>query len=108
MLIHIEVALFKLLVWPHEVEPWFHSWYRGRVETLDAKYTIPHICVTQLIPCNTDLIIVIREYVSTQRGRSSCHHWTGPSLPRLRESGYFHQEGMSVFVLFKSHQGQSQ
>ncbi len=31
------VALFELLVWPHEVEPWFHSWYRGRVETLDAK-----------------------------------------------------------------------
>ncbi len=23
-----------LLVWPHEVEPWFHSWYRGRAETL--------------------------------------------------------------------------
>ncbi len=32
------VALFELLVWPHEVEPWFHSWYRGGVETLDAKY----------------------------------------------------------------------
>ncbi len=26
------------LVWPHEVEPWFHSWYRGRVETLDANH----------------------------------------------------------------------
>ena len=23
-----------LIVWPHEVELWFHSWYRGRVETL--------------------------------------------------------------------------
>ncbi len=34
------VALFELLVWPHEVEPWFHSWYRGRVETLDAKYNL--------------------------------------------------------------------
>ena len=34
-------ALFELLVWPHEVvEPWFHIWYRGRVETLDAKYNI--------------------------------------------------------------------
>ncbi len=30
----------ELLVWPHEVEPWFHSWYRGRVETLDAKYNL--------------------------------------------------------------------
>ncbi len=20
--------------------PWFHSWYRGRVETLDAKYWV--------------------------------------------------------------------
>ena len=29
-----------LLVCPHEVEPWFHYWYRGRVETLDAKYTL--------------------------------------------------------------------
>ncbi len=28
------------IVWPHEVEPWFHSWYRGRVETLDAKYNL--------------------------------------------------------------------
>ncbi len=35
---HIQVALVELLVCPHEVEPWFHSWYRGRVETLDAKY----------------------------------------------------------------------
>ncbi len=30
------IALYELLVWPHEVEPWF-SWYRGRVETLDAN-----------------------------------------------------------------------
>ncbi len=37
-MLNIKVALFELLVWPHEVEPWFHSWYRGRVETLDAKY----------------------------------------------------------------------
>ncbi len=29
-----------LLVEPHEVEPWSHSWYRGRVETLDAKYNL--------------------------------------------------------------------
>ncbi len=34
------VALFEMLVWAHEVEPWFHSWYRGRVETLDAKYNL--------------------------------------------------------------------
>ncbi len=26
-------------MWPHEEEPWFHSWYRGRVETLDANST---------------------------------------------------------------------
>ncbi len=36
-LINVVVDLFELLVWPHEVEPWFHSWYRGRVETLDAN-----------------------------------------------------------------------
>ncbi len=34
----MEVLIIELLVCPHEVEPWFHSWYRGRVETLDAKY----------------------------------------------------------------------
>ncbi len=34
------IPLFELLVWPHEVETWFHSWYRGRVETLDAKYNL--------------------------------------------------------------------
>ncbi len=37
-MLKIMIALFELLVWPHEVEPWFHSLYRGRVETLDAKY----------------------------------------------------------------------
>ncbi len=32
------LALFELLVWPHEVEPLLvYSWYRGRVETLDAN-----------------------------------------------------------------------
>ncbi len=25
-----KVALFELIVWPHEVDPWFHSLYRGR------------------------------------------------------------------------------
>ncbi len=34
------VVLFELLGWSHEVDPWFHSWYRGRVETLDAKYNL--------------------------------------------------------------------
>ncbi len=33
-----KVALFGLLV-----EPWFHSWCRGRVETLDAKYNLAYI-----------------------------------------------------------------
>ena len=36
--IYLIFKVFELLVWPHEVEPWFHSWHRGRVETLDAKY----------------------------------------------------------------------
>ena len=27
-------------MWPYEVEPWFHSWYRGMIETLDAKYNL--------------------------------------------------------------------
>ncbi len=35
--VSIRSALFELLVWPHKVEPWFHSWCRGRVETLDAN-----------------------------------------------------------------------
>ncbi len=29
------VSLYTSSLNPHEVEPWFHSWYR---ETLDAKY----------------------------------------------------------------------
>ncbi len=36
-------SLFEQLVWPHEVDPWFHSWYRGRVESLDAKYNLAYI-----------------------------------------------------------------
>ncbi len=36
-----KVGLIEIwLVCPHEVEPWSHSWYRGRVETLDAKYNL--------------------------------------------------------------------
>ncbi len=27
-------------MWPHGEELWSHSWYRGRVETLDAKYNL--------------------------------------------------------------------
>ncbi len=33
-------------MWPHGVESWFRSWYRGRVETLDAKYNLAHIIST--------------------------------------------------------------
>ncbi len=36
-----------LLVWPHEVESLFHSWYRGRVETLEAKYNLSLDCHTK-------------------------------------------------------------
>ncbi len=35
--------IFSFKVWPHEMEPWFQSWYRGRVETLDAKYNLANI-----------------------------------------------------------------
>ncbi len=35
-----ESRLFELLVWPHEVEPWLHYWYRSKVGTLDAKYNL--------------------------------------------------------------------
>ena len=34
---NIPIALFLVIVWPHEMELWFRSWYRGRVETLDYK-----------------------------------------------------------------------
>ncbi len=44
-MLNIKVALFDLLVWPHEVEPWFYSWYRGRVETLDAKVALFELLV---------------------------------------------------------------
>ncbi len=37
----IVISLFEL---PHEVEPWFHSWYRSMVETLDAKYHLSLNC----------------------------------------------------------------
>ncbi len=32
-----------MLVWPHEVKPWFHSWYRGKVETLYAHKFSGHM-----------------------------------------------------------------
>ncbi len=32
--------IVELLVWPHEVVQWSHSWYTGRVETLDAKCSL--------------------------------------------------------------------
>ncbi len=39
----VNIQAGNSLVWPHEVEPWSHSWYRGRVETLDAKYNLAYI-----------------------------------------------------------------
>ncbi len=31
---HMMISFLVLLMWPHEVKPWFHYWYRGsRVET---------------------------------------------------------------------------
>ncbi len=44
-MLHILVAIFELLVRPHEVEPWDYSCYRGRVETLDATYFDSYLCV---------------------------------------------------------------
>ncbi len=32
--------LIELLVWPHEVEPWLDSWYKGRIETLDGIVSV--------------------------------------------------------------------
>ncbi len=42
------------------MEPWFHFWYRGRVETLDAKYNLAYISIplyvtTPTVQLNTDL-----------------------------------------------------
>ncbi len=34
------VGLFHLLVWPHEVEQWFHSWYRGSYKEETLKYNL--------------------------------------------------------------------
>ena len=34
------VALFELLVWPHEVKPWLHSWYRGRLIYLGSSVSV--------------------------------------------------------------------
>ncbi len=34
-----------LLVWPHEVEPWFQSCYGGMVETLDVKSNLIFVSV---------------------------------------------------------------
>ncbi len=36
----VALSVLTVRVWPREVEPWFHSWYRVRVETLDAKYNL--------------------------------------------------------------------
>ena len=43
MLIFMYIALFELVVWPHEMEPRFHSWYKGRVdvEYLGSSLLIP-------------------------------------------------------------------
>ncbi len=36
--VHTKVTSYIHYYWPHEVDPWFHSWYRGRAETLDATH----------------------------------------------------------------------
>ena len=37
-------------MWPCEVKLWFHSWYRGGVETLDAKYNLVYQTSTLCVP----------------------------------------------------------
>ncbi len=38
--INMDSYINCFIVWPHEVESRFHSCYRGKVKTLDAKYNL--------------------------------------------------------------------
>ena len=40
MWVWLKLSLRITCSWPHEVEPWFQSWYRVRVDTLDANYNL--------------------------------------------------------------------
>ncbi len=54
------VALILLIVCPHEVEPWFHSWYRGRLETIDSKYDLGNFL---LLPKQAGgMVILVMQY----------------------------------------------
>ena len=57
------IALFELLVWSHKVEPWCHSWYRGRVDTLDAKYNLAFINSTLYVATPTVQIELPKYYL---------------------------------------------
>ncbi len=47
-------------MWPHEVEPWFHSWYRGRV---DVKYNLysmwPHPWFKESCISSDEILLII-------------------------------------------------
>ncbi len=68
------MLFFELLVWPHEVESSVHSWYRGRVETLDAKYNLIFwVTLFELLvwPHRVELMHLPR---MRNRGSTSCGH----------------------------------
>ncbi len=58
-------------MWPHEVEPWFYSWYRGRVETLDSRYNLAYINSTLCGHTKRKLVSTLPLY---QDGSTSCGH----------------------------------
>ncbi len=45
-------SLYESLVSP---QPWFYSWYRGRVEALDAKYNLAYITSTAYDHTNSSM-----------------------------------------------------
>ncbi len=48
---------------PHEVEPWFHSWYRGRVETLDANSYLGNSLLTVSVATWSGAMVSFMSYV---------------------------------------------
>ncbi len=55
-LLHVTTLTVCLSFNPCEVEPWFHSWYRGRVETARFSYFFVD-CLCGHVKCNHGFIL---------------------------------------------------